>query len=357
MLIRQVRLLSFRNLANQEVNVEKKDVFLVGENGQGKTNFLESLYCCAYGSSFRKCKDQEMVKIGENTCGVSVTVQDGRCSTISIKLSQGKKSIEVDGKRLNHRRELLHFLPVIIFCHEDMSFVKGPPEQRRWFFDQVISLWDPFYLDALQRYKQVLKNRNLLLKNRDTRPLEAIDFQLVQYGLVLMEKREKAVEKFSQVFSELFYKVADLEDVQIKYKPSWKEGDQKIILRDLEISRNRELEIGISLSGPHRDRYFFIHNAESFSEYASTGQVRLLSLLLRIAQAQEFTEKTGQFPILLLDDVLLELDPEKRKKIVHVLPSYDQAFYTFLPEEPYDRYAKNETLVYTVRDGFLERKV
>ncbi|TCW61734.1 DNA replication and repair protein RecF [Treponema sp. J25] len=356
MFIRNVRVFSFRNLVNQEVDVEKKDVFLVGENGQGKTNFLESLYCCAYGSSFRRCKDQEMIKRGENTCGVAVAIEQGRCSTISVKLIQGKKIIEVDGKILSHRRDLIQFLPVIIFCHEDMAFIKGTPEQRRWFFDQVISLWDPLYLDTLQRYKQVLKNRNWLLRNQDTRTLDAIDFQFVQYGLILIEKRQKAVERFSQVFSELFYKVAGLEGIQIQYRSSWKEGDQNIILRNLELIRNKELDFGVSLSGPHRDRYLFVRNSESFSEYASTGQVRLLSLLLRIAQAREFTEKTGQLPILLLDDVLLELDPEKRKKIASVLPAYEQAFYTFLPEEPYDRYAKGEILVYTVRDGVLERK-
>jgi DNA replication and repair protein RecF len=121
----------------------------------------------------------------------------------------------------------------------------------------------------------------------------------------------------------------------------------------LEKRREADRIAGVSLSGPHRDRYVFTRDGEEFSAQASTGQRRLLALLLRIAQARRFSEVTGKNPVLLLDDVLLELDPEKRRKFLLVMPEYEQAFYTFLPEEPYERYRKSHTLVYTVSGGVL----
>jgi DNA replication and repair protein RecF len=108
---------------------------------------------------------------------------------------------------------------------------------------------------------------------------------------------------------------------------------------------------GTSLSGPHRDRYVFTCRGAEFTAKASTGQRRLLALLLRIAEARRFSQMTGSNPVLLLDDVLLELDPEKRRRLLGVMPSYEQAFYTFLPEEQIDRYRKSDTLIYSVAMG------
>jgi DNA replication and repair protein RecF len=123
----------------------------------------------------------------------------------------------------------------------------------------------------------------------------------------------------------------------------------------LEERREQERLMGVSLSGPHRDRYVFTRHGVEFAVKASTGQRRLLALLLRIAQARRFSLMTGKNPVLLLDDVLLELDPEKRRKFLAIMPEYDQAFYTFLPEEPYERYRKSDTLVYRVEDGDISQ--
>jgi DNA replication and repair protein RecF len=139
----------------------------------------------------------------------------------------------------------------------------------------------------------------------------------------------------------------------VQYIRSWKpqSGDDGISL--LREKRQADMASGISLSGPHRDRYIFAHNGAEFSGKASTGQRRLLALLLRTAQAKRFSGVTGLNPVLLLDDVLLEMDGEKRRKFLAVMPSYDQAFYTFLPEEPYRKYCGEDTLIYMVNAGML----
>ena len=191
--------------------------------------------------------------------------------------------------------------------------------------------------------------------------LDALDPQLVQYGLELMKKRRKEAQNFSLIFEPLYREISGLDGISINYNSSWKEETAEEALTVLADRRQSDYSFGLTLSGPHRDRYVFTRKNGSrgsmeFAATASTGQRRLLALLLRIAQAKVFSAKTGKNPVLLLDDVLLELDGEKRKKFLALMPVYDQAFFTFLPEEPYNLYRKDDTMVYLVNAGLLERK-
>jgi DNA replication and repair protein RecF len=353
-----LRTAAFRNLVDDEVNIHAKDIFLVGENGQGKTNFLEALYYCSYASSFRGVRDKEVVRNGEKDFSASVKLNASLYNRVLIKFENGKKTVYRDGKLAEDRKELLEISPCIVFCHEDMEFVAGSPERRRWFFDQSQSLYDLVYLDDLRKYRRVLKTRNTVLKEsrgdlwgRTAAMLDVLDPQLVSYGLRLMEKREEAARLFSGIFEPLYEQVSGIANVIVRYIPSWKEDSEVAILALLEEHREADVAAGFSLFGPHRDRYLFSRLNAEFSGKASTGQRRLLALLLRIAQARRFSGMTGRNPMLLLDDVLLELDPEKRRFLLSVMPEYDQAFYTFLPEEPYERYRKSDTLVYYVKEG------
>jgi DNA replication and repair protein RecF len=368
-----LRTASFRNLEDSESYTGEKDVFLVGENGQGKTNFLESLYFAAFGSSFRGARDPELARNGEKDFAVHAKIAPEYGKTagsalsglteILIKYEKGKKSFFLNGKRMEDRRDLLSVVPCVVFCHEDMEFVSGSPERRRWFFDQSLSLCDPLYLDALRGYRQVLKSRNAVLResvlfHRVPVPgiLDALDNQLVSYGLKLVEQREREASLFSGLFGPLFQEVSGIKGLTVRYTPSWKFRSAGEGLSFLGERREHDLAAGISLSGPHRDRYAFYRGSGDFAGQASTGQRRLLALLLRIAQARRFSEITGKNPVLLLDDVLLEMDGEKRRRFLSVMPGYDQAFYTFLPEEPYNRYGQGgagTALVYRVESGAL----
>jgi DNA replication and repair protein RecF len=359
MFFSSLRTLAFRNLADTEILTEAKDVFLVGENGQGKTNFLEALYFCAYASSFRTARDSEIARNGEKDFSAEVNITQSANDKILVKFEKGKKSIFINGKRAEDRKELLSIAPTIVFCHEDMEFVSGSPERRRWFFDQTLSLYDPVYLEDLRRFRRVLKSRNAVLRDFSQRKLDgspellldALDPQFAMYGQKLIEKRETAVKQFSGVFGPLYEEVSGIAGITVHYIKSWKsENDAAVHLRE---RRSADMAAGLSLSGPHRDRYVFAHNGSEFAGKASTGQRRLLALLLRAAQALRFSQMTGLNPILLLDDVLLEMDCEKRRRFLSVMPAYDQAFYTFLPEEPYKRYQKEDTLVYNVDNGQL----
>ncbi|MDR0556721.1 MAG: DNA replication/repair protein RecF [Treponema sp.] len=423
MLISSLRFISFRNLQDAEVDTQGRDVFLVGENGQGKTNFLEGVYFCSYASSFRSVNDRELVRKNESV-GVADVAGAGDaldskidesgeekkskvCSAMArfapvspataqtaplyekilVKIESSRKTVVVNGKKIEDRKELIAIAPCIVFCHEDMIFASGTPEDRRWFFDQSQSLYDPVYLDDIRNYRKILKTRNSVLKDygsdasHKTRMLDALDPQLAKYGIHIMKKRAGAAQLFSQTFTPLYTYVSGIGDVEVRYIPSWNVRqsygvgsggcgtaldasagvcdfeymEEDAIVDLLKKRREGDVSFGATRAGPHRDKYVFTCGGVEFARNASTGQRRLLVLLLRVAEAKRFSDMSGRKPVLLLDDVLLELDPEKRRRFLEVLPEYDQAFYTFLPEEPYQRYRTSDTIVYNVSQGSLSR--
>lgn len=351
----------FRNLSSEKVNTRAKIVYLVGTNGQGKTNFLEAIYLICFGSSFRTTNNEVLVQNGEEEAVIHGEFMESEIDDrldIAIKIRKGKKEIIVNGKKIKDRKELVQNIPCIVFSHEDIEFVKGSPERKRFFFNQVMSLYKPTFIDALRSYNKILKMRNTELKEGNIENLDIYDCQLAEYGKTIQSERQKTADEFNTTFSTVYtniYKTLGLEEksIQIRYTPSWK-GCEKSndILQLLVEKRENDRRYQFTTTGPHRDRFQFRKDEKNFSWAASTGQFRLAALILRVAQAVFFNEKTGRKPVLLLDDVLLELDGRKKEAFLKALPDFDQAFFTFLPEENFFRfYSGEDILMYNVEQG------
>ncbi|GAB1431707.1 DNA replication and repair protein RecF [Spirochaetota bacterium] len=346
-----IETISFRNLEDKKVNIDSSSIFIVGENGQGKTNFLDAVYTLCYGSSFRQGNDSSSARLGDRAWCVKGNNKEGYKCVVSWK--DGSKSITENEKTVYDRKTLVERNPAIVFCHEDMEFARGEPERRRFFFDQTASLVSASYIDLLRLYRRALKARNMAFKEKSMDILDVLDLQIAIYGIGLCEERSKMAAVFDQVFAPRFEEVARLGTrISLEYRPSWKNLDSaEEIAKSLGASREKELILGTSLSGPHRDRFVFTDDSGDFSGRASTGQLRLLSLTLRIAQAEYYSASTGRYPTLLLDDVLLELDPDKKQRFMSLLPKHEQAFFTFLPGEPFANYKSPDTLVYWADNG------
>ncbi|MCI5522730.1 MAG: DNA replication and repair protein RecF [Spirochaetia bacterium] len=349
---------NFRNLNNETIDLSAKEVFFTGENGQGKSNLLEALYYSSYGSSFRTHNDNELIKNGENSMSVRSMFREESGSThmTAIVISNKTKKIEKDGKTLYDRKDLINTMPCVLYNHDDLDFVIGSPERKRFFIDQTLSMHDVMYIDTTRRYKRVLKNRNISLKEKKYSLLESYDIQLVQYGLEIQQKRKTSIFQFNEIFGKLYENVTGIDGVKINYVPSWQSENPNIpsvngVLDEILKKREAEKIMCTTMSGPHRDRINFIRKGVPFVPKASTGQRRLIALILRTAQAIFYHQVTNKKPVLLMDDVLLELDPDKRQKVTSLLPEYDQLFCTFLNGEPYERYKKSSTKVYKIEKG------
>jgi len=350
---------NFRNIVDATIPVHSGQVFFMGENGQGKTNFLEAMYLACYGSSFRTKDEQLMIKHSFDEASVIANFHD-ELSNIEhiLKIKIGKtKEIWIDNKKASDRKELLDIVPCIVFCHEDIDFVQGSPEQQRKFFNQTATLVYPEYVYSLRLYAKALKTRNLLLKNNQLDMIAVYDMELVKYGLEIQKHRKLIVEIFNNHFTPLYHQISgSIEGLQVHYHPSWKMDDQESILLSLEKRLDQDCRFQVTGTGPHRDKFMFEVDGRNFLNEASTGQKRLISLLLRLCQSVLVSTMTRRKSILLLDDVLLELDPEKRHRFINSLPDCEQAFFTFLPETDFSRFCKVDSSVFEVDKGtYLEK--
>jgi DNA replication and repair protein RecF len=353
----ELRFFNFRNLADRELALGgARELFLVGENGQGKTNLIEAVHLLCVGSSFRESRDAALVRDPAVPLGLFGRYANGQASsrTFSLQIAPGRrKDIQLDGKPVAERKELFAEALCICFVQQDMGFVTGTPDARRKLYDQTLILSDLSFLDLLRCYRQVLRSRNLSLRARQDDLLEVYDGQLAGFGLEIQARRKALAEQFNAVFAPLFRDVSGSEQaVEIRYRPSWAGlAEPAEAIERLSASRERDLAFGATTTGPHRDVFWYALAGRDFTRLASTGQLRLCALVLRVAQARFLSERTGRRPVLLLDDVLLELDPGRKRAFVSRFPAYEQAFFTFLPDESWQSFRGPDTLVMTVERG------
>ncbi len=352
--IRSIHPYNFRNLANQKTVLDFSQVLFVGPNGQGKTNFLESIYFLCLAGSFRTRAEEDIRTLGSENFAVNGEVYyHEEKSKISILCERQKKKIQLGNKIVRDRKDLLSILPCVVFIHNDIEFINGNPEKRRTYLDQTLSLIDPLYIADYRRFRQILKNRNKILKEQETQLLSAVDEEFASAGLLIQQSRMKIVSHISDIFSDLFRSISGITDaeIRIEYSPSWKEENKESVLAAIRKKHQHELIIGSSLSGPQRDRIRFLYGKNDFRSIASTGQLRLASLILRCVQALLCSRQRENAPILLLDDVLLELDSACRQRFLQNLPPASQSFFTFLPDEKYRYFDNPDVCFYNVHKG------
>ena len=244
-----VRSYNFRNLVNSRLSTDAKNIYLIGENGQGKSNFLELIYLLCFGGSFRTHQDDLLITQGKEDMMVEGTFLDknSQQNSISCKLEKEHKEIRQNGKIVADRKDLIENIPCIVFKHEDIYFVNGTPERRRLFFNQVMGIYDIPFLEKLREYSKVLRMRNAVLKAKKLDFIPVLDRQLAAAGLELMSRRAAVTQEFSPLFSQVFKEVSGSDmTIKLRYQPSWGEAaDADAVMRLLEEKQERDLETGM----------------------------------------------------------------------------------------------------------------
>ena len=250
-------------------------------------------------------------------------------------------------------KDIISNFPCVVFCHNDLYFVNGSPDKKRIFMDQCVSLNDPMFISHLRNYKKILKERNTILKEKKKELLEVYTYQLVETGFPILNRRKELINFLNERFSPLYREIAGVdESLEIVLNSSWKGDDKKDILNSVYRKETKELHYGLTLSGPHRDTFSIMLKSQDYLNFASTGQLRIISLILRILQSEYYQISTGRLPVLLVDDVLLELDKDKRDRMMQHFPAYEQIFYTFLPGYLTDK--TEDSICYNVNNGILK---
>ena len=349
---------NFRNLKDATHDIGYPEVFLVGKNGQGKTNFLEALYISSYGVSFKRVNEGHVFKNGTNSCSITTLYRKSRNITHSIFVGydKGRKLVQKDMKKIE-RKELVSVAPCILFYMSDIDFVAGSQSRKRFFFDQCLAMYDSSYIVLLNSYLKILMAKNVIIKTQQNLELLRIyNEQISVLALSIVKKRLDLIEEFNQEFSCIYQKISGIDNVNINYQSTVDFDTENELFESLQQKRNLEIKIGTSVIGPHRDKISFVRENILFEKEASNGQRRLMSLVLRILQAKFYNSKMNEKPILLMDDVMLELDIEKKQKVISLLPSYKQLFCTFLQGESFDDYKTDNTKIFFVENGVLSER-
>ena len=316
MWISKVKLSNFRNYENQEIDLNDGINVFYGENAQGKTNIIESIYLCSVGKSFRTRRDQELIKFDKNKALVEVEYnKSDRDGKIKIEI-ENKKNISVNGIKLKKLSELLGNINIVIFTPDDIDILKGGPQKRRRFLDVMISQLKPNYMHILNLYLKTLEQRNNYLRqikfeNKNENMLEIWDEKLAEYGIKIFEYRNEFINKIKNKIENIHNKITNnKEKIKIEYISNCKKKQEF-----LEILKNRrKLDIikGYTTKGIHRDDFLVYVNDTLVNVYGSQGQHRTAILSLKLAELNVVYDEIGEYPILLLDDFMSELD-EKRK--------------------------------------------
>ncbi len=366
MRITSLRTYNWRNLSNGTVDFDSANVVLYGENAQGKTNLLEALYTACYGTSFRSKQIQHSVSHGEQQMALELWYKEGnRTHHCFFQVINGKKRMYKDGNVVKRTSDLFKEHTCVVFVPEDIALVQGSPQTRRDFLNQWLCQYfiggvKP-YAQVLQHYQKTLVQRNALLKQGDISLLDLYDKELAKAGITLMELRREGIMALNEVFSPLYSEIAGVDSrVYLSYKTSWQAETLAKIEEHLKATRDKDLALKTTSSGPHRDGIFYLsdlsseeqkqnfnQNRDMFELWASMGQQRLIVLILKLSTAILAPKE----PLLFFDDILLELDVSKRKKFVEKLPRYGQCFYTFLPNEYYFYEDSFSAMMYQIQGG------
>jgi len=276
MWIKEIQLKNFRNYKEEKIKLNKNINILYGENAQGKTNIIESIFLCSMGKSFRAKKDKEMIKINEDICSVEVEYEKSdREGKIKIEIGN-KKNIFINEIKIKKLSELLGKINIVIFTPDDIEIIKGGPDQRRKFLDIMISQLRPNYIHILSLYQKTIEQRNNYLKqikeeNKDENLLEIWDEKLSEYAVKIYEYRKEFINK-------LIPKMENLHK--------------------------------------ERDDFVIYINGKQINIYGSQGQQRTSVLTLKLAELKLIYDEIGEYPILLLDDFMSELDKSRRESLV-----------------------------------------
>lgn len=316
----RLRLRHFRNYARLDVEFSPGLHLLIGANAQGKTNVLEAIYLLATLRSFRGVGGAQMVQQGERGYFVGAQVVGQGTHEIRMYWSTTERRLTLDGAPVRRLTDYLGTLRAVVFCTEDLQLVKGTARVRRRFLDLLLAQTQPGYLPLLQRYAQALRARNALLRAPllDEATLESFSQQLVALGQALIARRRELVPRLSPLVRLAYRKIAsDAEEPRLEYRPSVKQD----FAVELAQARTRERAYRTTLIGPHRDELELTLDERPASQFASEGQKRTLAIALKMAQAEYLAGVHGSSPVLLIDDVMGELDPQRRAGLLPLLQS------------------------------------
>ena len=361
MFLSKIELQNFRNYKKQTISLKKGINILVGKNGEGKTNLLESIYFLAMTKSHRTHDESLLINYNKELLKVKGVLNiDNIKTNMEIELLNKKKILKIDNNEINALSKYLSYLKIIIFFPDDLEIIKGIPDIRRKYINIQIGQVFNSYIKILDDYNKLLKSRNEYIKKikyhepYNKQYFEVLTDYYIKKSILLYRMRKKYVEKINDFIGDIFFDITNLKNLKIIYSPiiDFDNYNEDYMYDEIKKSMNLEEEIsyGKSIYGPHRDDFKFMLNDLNLKQFGSQGQQRAAVLALKLAEINIFRKVINSSPILLLDDVFSELDEVRKNNLLKYINSKIQTIITTTDIDNIDENTLKKAKVFEIKD-------
>lgn len=354
MYLENLSLQNYRNIDKLVLNPDPQINFLIGNNGEGKTNIIESINVLSTGKSFRTNNSNELIKFNANSCIINAIVySDNIKNKLRCTVLDKKRLISIDNKPVIKYSQLHGRFPSIVFTSEDLLIIKKGPDSRRKFIDKSLYNSDLNYVDLYNNYYTILKHRNVILRTNKIDQIELWTNQLASTGVKLIEHRSKYINQLNELLNlknNTIFNISN--ELLIKYEPDIDTTDSTTLFNILMNNKEKDIKYNTTTRGPHRDDLVFLIDGKPLKYFGSQGQQRNFILLLKLSEIEYFNLKFKISPIILLDDVASELDSDVIYKIMNYLPATkSQIFISTTSLDPFKKSIATECKIYKIKSG------
>lgn len=370
MYLSKIELRNFRNYSKIKIKLNSNMNIFIGNNAQGKTNILESIYVLALTKSHRYGVENNLIEKGYDSCSIKGCIKDNRkIKELQLNLDKNKKSFLVNSKELKKVSEYISNMKIIMFCPEDLDIIKGSPLIRRNLMNIQLSQLFYNYVQYLNEYNKILKNRNeylkIMLTNNytDNRYLEILNKKLCERAIKIYKYRNQYLSFINQKIGVIYEKITSIKGLKIVYENNidlcnYEDTEiEEKFLSKLTSNIKREILQGTTLYGPHRDDFCFFIEENNLRLFGSQGQQRMAIIAYKLAEIEMFKKLLGTSPILLLDDIFSELDLSKRQKLLKYIPDDVQTIITTTDLKNIKTSIIKDSKIFIVDNGKITEKV
>lgn len=357
MKIQHLKLLNFRNYEKIELTFSPNYNIIYGNNGEGKTNLIESIYVLALTKSFRGSVDNVLIMNDKDVCRVEGTVCDKYENDYKMVIKNSGKKVKINNTKVDKLSDYISKISIVLFNPDDLRFIKDSPSVRRKAINLEISQINNSYLKNLNIYNKILKQRNMYLKttninaNSSKEYLEILTSKLVDCGEKIYLSRRKYIDLLNERIGDIYNKICGISDLSLEYVSDFKDFDKEVVLKKYQDTLNKDIILGKTSVGVHHDDIKFKFNGWNIKDYGSEGQQKNAVIAYKIAELEIFNQVRGNYPILILDDLFSELD---RFKINNILNLINKDIQTFITTTDIDKISKeilNKSKLFEVIDG------
>ena len=370
MIISKINLTHFRNYSKLALNFGENMNVFVGDNAQGKTNILESIVILALTKSHRVGVNPNIIMFDKQKCKINGTIKKDKIITkLDVEITEDTKKLGLNGNQIHKVGDYISNFNVIIFTPDDLDIVKGSPNIRRNLLNIELCQLSREYLKTYNEYNKLLKTRNEYLKIlfnnsiADTNYLDVITDKLIDKAIIIYQKRKEYIDLINIHINDYFQNISDYGLIKVNYIPNvtFDDYEYETIRKKLKhtFKKNylKELNYGMTIYGPHRDDFYFEYENQDLKFFGSQGQQKLAILSFKLSEIPIFQDITGNYPVLLLDDIFGELDIKKRNKLLKLITNYNiQSIITTTDLKNINKKYLENAWIYDVVNGSVERR-